>query len=327
MSLCSKIIPASEGVFPFCSAALASDDSRIDVSWIVEDHPNHDMGKCHSGWFYHIDEYHERYSVAVCVLETKVTSTFRAAMRPICDVIYGKKSSVFCGDGLTKGNINSLRWLFATFGTHRVARCLRASYLSYISNVNQLASLCTHLECISKEDMEDLLHEIHRSKIPYIRSILEKDLVRNLHYLFSHKTLESCSADEIQILERILLPFSSKEQQLFLIKPSETSVKSVAVARQKLREKIEKESISQEAAIAFIRKHFARSNIPNHMIIPTPNGYFTATPTDHNTMKFTPLGEPRKPMRPFEATILEEKDEIQPSPSSYQARLPDDYPV
>jgi hypothetical protein len=142
------------------------------------------------------------------------------------------------------------------------------------------ASLFHGFELITKEDVEDLLAELNGEQ-PCVRGV-EGESLHSLRHQFHGKTeISSCNPEEIQALEKILLPFEHTEDQ-FWNKPEEHinavtfpvttfgMIETVAWAQHLLKA----QRIPLKDWESIFAKRLAQPQLPKNLILHHPsNGY------------------------------------------------------
>lgn len=172
-----------------------------------------------------------------------------------------------------------------TFGQHRFDRAAKWAEINLGENRAELltkkevSALLHALELVTLEDVEELLEEIHGPN-DGIRASLQRADVQSLREQFAGKrTIESCSFEDIQQLETLLLPFkdpltqfwndpASHFNSLSVIGSSYNSTETVAWALHLLRTK----KLSLNDWEALCAKRLAQPQIPANLLIPHPNG-------------------------------------------------------
>lgn len=199
------------------------------------------------------------------------------------------------------------------FGSRRVERSLEWCGINAQNlfddglrlSKQEITMLLDSFEVITTDDIEELLSELNSSQSS-VRN-LETETLEKLRHQFQGKTsINSCSSEEIQTLEKILLPFTCTEDQ-FINSPADrfielsfpvttfTMVENVTWALHLLRNK----DYSPQDREAFIAKGLAQAPLPDRLLLPSPKGdshylYARIAGGGASKLLFRPLKQPEK---------------------------------
>ena len=174
------------------------------------------------------------------------------------------------------------------FGKERIERALGMSKLSaselkrtgHLLSKRNFALLYHALAMITKEDVEELLEELHGTA-PLVRGISGEKLLLLRQQFSTVSTLSCCSPDHIATLSDVLLPFARPEDQfwtnpekrmLYMLPPSSAfrTAEVVAWTCHLLRA----QSFPLKDWEVLFAKRLAQPLLPNHLLIRHPTGGF-----------------------------------------------------
>lgn len=190
------------------------------------------------------------------------------------------------------------------FGSQRVIRVIKQMGIDHYAQTGELLkrgempTFLYHMELFTKEDMQELLDELHSDKktVRFISDAQRNSLRKEFDHCLS---VESCSNEQLKTLERLLLPFTSESEEFW--EDIQQKKQCVPLSRFDLLEaaawvrySMRTGQLSEDDWEVAFAKRFAAIPLPHHLVVPHPQGYlYLSNSVQGRALKyfFRPLGK------------------------------------